>query len=113
MSDIATLAARQLAAYNERDLDAFVACYHPEVTVYDGDTVIAQGQGAFRERYADLFTRWTFGATVPQRVHHERHCIDLEDYWRVDPDSGVRSTGRVLVQYTLLDDRIGTVRFFD
>ena len=33
MPDISTLAQRQLDAYNARDLDAFVACYHPDVVV--------------------------------------------------------------------------------
>jgi len=111
MTDIATLAARQLQAYNDSDLDAFVACYHPEVVVYDGEEVIAEGRAAFRERYTDLFTRWDFGASVPTRVHHADHCIDLEDYWRVDPDSGERRDGRVLVHYQLRDGHIGAVRF--
>jgi len=111
MSLIADLAARQLAAYNRSDLDEFVDCYHPDVTVWDGEEIIAQGIVAFRERYTDLFTHWDFGATVPQRVHHGAYCVDLEDWWRVDPDHHERQEGRVLVQYRLRDDRIGTVRF--
>ena len=38
-SQIARLASRQLEAYNRADLEAFCACYHPNVLVYD-----AQGQ---------------------------------------------------------------------
>ena len=113
MSTIATLAARQLDAYNAADLDAFVACYHDEVVVMNGDAVTVEGIADFRERYTDLFTRWTFGANVPERIHHATHCMDLEDYWRIDPDTGERSGGRVLVHYELRDDRIGRVRFLD
>lgn len=113
MTPIAALAARQLEAYNAHDLDAFVACYHPEVEVWDGGACIARGTAAFRERYTDLFTRWEFGATVPERIDHAGHCVDLEDWWRIDPESGERSHGRVLVHYTLRDDQIGAVRFLD
>lgn len=113
MSPIAALAARQLAAYNAGDLDAFVACYHADVVVMNGDKITVTGIAAFRERYADLFTHWNFGATVPEQVAHGSHCIDLEDYWREDPETGERSEGRVLVHYTLRDDRIGQVRFLD
>ena len=113
MSAIATLAARQLDAYNAADLDAFVRCYHAEVVVMNGDEVTVEGIDAFRERYADLFTHWQFGASVPTRVHHASHCIDVEDYWRIHPDTGERTEGRVMVHYELRDDRIGRVRFLD
>ena len=113
MSPIAALAARQLEAYNACDLDAFVACYHPDVVVRSGDEITVTGIDAFRERYTDLFDRWNFGATVPERMDHGPHCIDLEDYWREDPETGERSEGRVLVHYTLRGDRIGQVRFLD
>ncbi len=35
-SEVAKLATRQLAAYNAADLDAFAACYAPDVVVYCG-----------------------------------------------------------------------------
>jgi hypothetical protein len=69
------------------------------------------GIAAFRERYRDLFTRWTFGAEVTQRLVLGPHAIDLERWWRIDPDQGQRSEGEVLVRYSLRDDRIGTVQF--
>ena len=34
-SEITRLAARQLEAYNQGDLEAFCACYHTDVVVYD------------------------------------------------------------------------------
>ena len=39
------------------------------------------------------------------------HCVDLEHWWRIDPETGERSEGSILVHYTLRDDLIGTVRF--
>ena len=47
---------RQLDAYNERDLDAFVACYAPDAMVVQPDgSTLASGQEQIRERYGDLF----------------------------------------------------------
>ncbi len=40
MSTIVALATQQLAAYNDSNLDAFVACYHADVRVLNGDEVI-------------------------------------------------------------------------
>jgi hypothetical protein len=112
MSEIATLAARQLAAYNASDLDAFVACYHPDVVVRDSDEIIARGRDAFRERYSDLFARWEFGAEVPERVHHGTHCVDKETYWRTNPDTQEHQRDSVMVHYSLRDRLIGSVHFF-
>lgn len=112
MSKIVELAGRQLDAYNNADLDAFVACYHPAVRVFDGDTLSVEGIESFRERYRTLFGEWRFGATVPQRIHLNDHCLDYEEWWRIDPSNGERSEGRILVRYELRDGLIGTVQFF-
>ena len=111
MNLIESLAAQQLDAYNRSDLDAFVACYHPDVVVVDGDQQVCEGRSAFRERYRDLFARFEFGGTVPERLVLEGTCVDLEHYWRIDPDSGKRTEGSVLVIYTLRERHIGHVRF--
>lgn len=57
MSVLLDLVRRQLDAYNNRDLDAFVACYHPEVTVIrllTGETTDS-GIEEFRAGYKLLF----------------------------------------------------------
>lgn len=107
----ATLVARQLDAYNRADLDAFCACYHPDVVVLDDDgSVDITGIVDFRSRYADKFARGGFGATVPQRVSLGRHCADLEHYWWIDAE-GVRHDASVFVRYTVQDNLIQTVQF--
>ncbi len=111
MTRIADLAARQLAAYNAADLDAFCACYHPQVRVLEDLEERLVGLDAFRDRYRDLFTRWAFGAEVSQRLVHGPHAVDLERWWRIDPDHAARSEGEILVRYTQRDDLIGTVQF--
>ena len=113
MSKIIALAEAQLAAYNSANLDAFVACYHPNVVVYAGETQTVQGRSAFRERYQDLFSCWQFGATVSERLAAAGHCVDLEHWWRVNPQDQQREEGSLLVRYTLLEGLIGTVQFLD
>ena len=113
MSTITELAARQLAAYNACDLDAFCACYHPDVAVWDAEAENLRGVEAFRARYEDMFARWTFGATVDTRLDLGPHCIDYESYWRIDPETNVRSDGKVLVRYTEKAGLIGLVQFLD
>jgi hypothetical protein len=105
------LAARQLAAYNRADLDAFCACYHPAVTVLDADGAVSiSGIAMFRERYAGKFAAGGFGATVSERLVLERHCVDLEHCWWLDAD-GARQDASVLVRYTVADGLIAVVQF--
>ena len=111
MSRIEDLAQQQLDAYNRSDLEGFVACYHPEVLVLDGKEQSLSGINEFRERYRALFSEWEFGASVTQRIALGAHCVDFEEWWRVDPVTGERSEGQVLVHYEERDGLIGTVRF--
>ena len=111
MSEVGRLAATQLAAYNESDLEAFCACYHPEVEVWNDRTRTYVGLETFRDRYRGLFEDWTFGATVSERVVAGEHAIDLEHWWRVDPKDDRRSEGDLLVRYTARDGLIGVVQF--
>ena len=111
MSVIERLAIRQLEAYNASDLEAFVACYHPDVVVMEGEAEVCRGREAFRERYRPMFEGWEFGGTVPQRVHLAGHCIDFEDYWRIDAKTGERTEGQILVRYQERDGLIGRVQF--
>lgn len=108
---IEDLATRQLAAYNAADLDAFCACYHPDVQMFAGEELELTGLADFRDRYADMFARGGFGATVPTRIAHGDHCVDEEHWWR-DTDDG-RNTGVILVRYRLRDGLIGLVQFLD
>jgi hypothetical protein len=111
MSAIEALAIRQLEAYNASDLEAFVACYHPEVVVMEGEDEVCRGREAFRDRYRTMFEAWEFGGTVPERLHLAGHCIDFEHYWRIDPETGERTEGQIMVHYHERDGLIGQVRF--
>lgn len=110
-SPIAALAIRQLAAYNRADLDAFCACYHREVRMFDGEELELEGIDDFRARYALMFARGGFGGDVPRRLAVGQHCVDEEEWWRIDPETGERQSGVILVRYVERDGQIGLVQF--
>lgn len=74
------LAQRQLDAYNAHDLEAFVACYHPDVEVLDfpAGTLRLQGLAPFRERYAEVLARPGLRAEVVRRIALGQVVIDEE-----------------------------------
>ena len=111
MTGIAELAQKQLDAYNASDLEAFVACYHRDVRVFNGDEESLRGREALRARYRELFHEWSFGASVPERMVLNAHCVDFEEWWRVNPSTNERSEGKILVRYEERDGLIGTVQF--
>ncbi|BDS07552.1 hypothetical protein NT6N_25920 [Oceaniferula spumae] len=109
-SKIEALAKKQLSAYNDHDLEAFVNCYHKEVVVLDADDKVkSQGREAFKKNYEAMFARGNFGATVERRLVLGEHCVDFEHWFRFV--QGEEKRGTVLVRYKLRDDLIGTVQF--
>src|SRR3990172_5057011 len=107
------LAGAQLAAYNAGDLDAFCACYHPEVRALDADgAVTLQGMPAFRERYGAIFAEFEVGAEVAARLVAEPHVVDDERWRRTRRSDGQGASGRVLVRYTAREGLIAVVQFF-
>lgn len=106
------LVQAQLDAYNRHDLDAFCACYHPQVQLFEGEELVSTGREAFRERYAEMFAGGGFGASVPDRLLTERHCVDLEKWWIQMPGEE-REEGTLLARYSLREGLIGAVQFLD
>jgi uncharacterized protein (TIGR02246 family) len=113
MSAVEALATAQLAAYNAADLDAFCACYHPDVTVLgaEGDVRI-QGIEAFRARYGGLFRDFTdVRGTVDARLPLGPHVVEREAWSRVERATGARTDGTVLVRYTEADGLLRWAQF--
>jgi hypothetical protein len=111
--EVVAMSRRQLEAYNAADLDAFCACYHPEVRVLEADgSVRTQGAEAFRARYAGLFADYRdVRAEVDGRLTLGPHVVEHERWTRTHRETGVRSAGEVLVRYTLRDGTIALVEF--
>ena len=110
-SEIDALATRQLEAYNAFDLDAFCACYHADVVVFDGDEVVIRGIDDFRTQYTGLFATRSYGASVDARIDLAGHIVEREAFWRVHPETGERTEGDVLVRYTAREGKIAVVQF--
>lgn len=100
---------RQLAAYNARDVEAFVVCFASDVLVETGDGVaICEGRDAFHARYADAFAREPrVRCTIRHRIRHGRYVVDHEFL------EGYRdgSTKEAVAIYRVADDLIEHVRF--
>ena len=72
---------KQVEAYNTRDIDAFVACHHPEIELYSLGTnePFVVGIEALRPRYKDIFDRSPkLHSEVVQRMVLSDTVIDKE-----------------------------------
>ena len=71
----------QVEAYNARDVDAFLATYHPEAGLFnhpEGETVAA-GREAMRQIYARLFEETPdLHVDITDRIVHGKFVIDRE-----------------------------------
>ncbi|MCR9128391.1 MAG: nuclear transport factor 2 family protein [Alphaproteobacteria bacterium] len=106
----AMAAERQLAAYNARDLDAFAACFAPDVEVYEFPGVLAiKGQDAFRTRYAERFKSEGLEAIAVHRAVIGDRVIDHERVW-LNGRAASEPTDLVVI-YTVRDGLIARVDF--
>jgi len=71
---------RQLDAYNDHDIDAFVATYAPDIELFKfpGDR-FCDGSRELRERYGNLFQQFPkLEASVSNRIEMGNFIIDDE-----------------------------------
>lgn len=100
---------RQLAAYNARDVDAFIANFAPDVRVLNGlGEVTLQGWEAKRERYDAAFKREPdVRCEVLHRIRHGEFVVDHE--FLAGYQDG--STKHAVAIYRVVDDLIVQVQF--
>jgi len=112
MTQVTELSDRQLEAYNRGDVEAFCACYHPQVTVLDErGEVTREGMANFRESYARMFKECSeVRATITERVALGDHVVELES-WSRRGSEGELQEGRVIVRYTECDGLVRWVQF--
>lgn len=81
-SRAARAAQRQLDAYNKRDIDAFAACFHPDVQLFDlksGELRGEPGRAALHASYGAVFERCTeLHAEVTSRAVVGNTAFDRE-----------------------------------
>jgi hypothetical protein len=112
MSDTTDLVDLQIAAYKERDLDAFLALYAKDARIrqFDG-TVVADGTNGLRSFYEPLF-RDSPGlkAQILHRIAAGGYVIDEEETTGVNVP-GYPATMHAVVVYQVKDGLIHDVIF--
>ncbi|MFF3918426.1 nuclear transport factor 2 family protein [Streptomyces sp. NPDC001852] len=78
MTDAQEIVERQLAAYNDHDMDAFVATYADDVRVRLRDGTYLRGPDALRERYAAQFAEGRCQAEIVGRLTEGEWVVDHE-----------------------------------
>ncbi|MCF3651574.1 nuclear transport factor 2 family protein [Synoicihabitans lomoniglobus] len=107
-SPVEVIVSRQLEAYNRQDVDAFVACFSPDVEIVrDGSPDVQHGRETMRQNYAAMFARFPQNqATVTQRMVVGQHAVDEE---LVEGRDG--PPFRTIAVYTITAGLISHVRF--
>jgi hypothetical protein len=80
VSQASELVDRQIAAFNHRDLDAFVACYSADARIAQADSsLLAAGHPEIRTVYGELFLQSPeLNAEIRARIEVGSFVIDEE-----------------------------------
>lgn len=104
----------QLAAYNARDIDAFIATYHDdiEISLFSAGPQI-QGKQALKDRYGQKFSDLKYlHATSLKRIVQGNYLVDheLAESASEDPNK-IDNSVRVIAAYEVFDGLIVRVSF--
>lgn len=105
----AQLAQKQLDAYNQRNLEAFLEPYAEDVKIYNfPDELVTEGKEKMREGYGQMFENTTdLHCTLMNRMVLENTVIDRE-YVIFDKN---QSPVEVIAIYKIKDEKIAEVYF--
>ncbi len=104
---------KQLAAYNARELDAFLSCFTDDCVVEDGDGhKLMAGVDQMRDRYRALFGGSpALHCTIVNRTRIGNYVMDEEHITgRLGTPPG--EIRHAVAVYKLRGDKIGHVRFY-
>ena len=105
--------AQQLSAYNDGDIDAFMATYHDDIRIEDGmgKTIVA-GKPEMRRQYSALFAQ-SPDLLAEVEIHWESHeWIINEEKITGMVGEGAPSELHAMVAYHIRDGLIDFVRMF-
>ena len=110
MPEVTDVVDRQVAAYRDRDLERFLACYAADVKVKDFDgNVLMEGLEAMRGQYGPLFRDSPqLSVRIPRRMAAGEYVID-EEYGSGIVMAGFPPEEHIAVVYRVRDDLIHDV----
>ena len=110
MSEATDVVDRQVAAYRDRELERFLACYAADIKIKDFDgNVLMDGLEAMRGQYGALFRDSPqLRADIPRRIVAGDYVID-EEYGSGIVMAGFPSEEHIAVVYRVRDGLIHDV----
>lgn len=106
----ASVVGRQLDAYNARDIEAFMDCWHEDAEVFvHPATPLAMGAGEIRTRHVARFAEPDLYANLIARFSVESMVVDREVVTRNFPE-GLRLVDVVAI-YEVTDSKIAKAWF--
>jgi hypothetical protein len=110
MSDAERIVARQLDAYNARDIDAFMANWHEDAEYFEHPAkLLARGAAEIRARHVLRFNEPNLHGRLITRISVENLVVDREVVTRDFPDG--RGSVDVIAIYEITDSRIARAWF--
>jgi hypothetical protein len=105
-----TVVAKQLDAYNARDIDAFMAVWHVDAEYFEHpDRLLARGAADIRARHEIRFKEPDLHGKLITRISVANLVIDREAVTRNFPDG--RGTVDVIAIYEIEGDKIARAWF--
>jgi hypothetical protein len=110
MSDLLEPVRKQLEAYNNRDIEAFMSCYAKDCVVEDGEgNVTMKNWDVMKAGYTDLFAASpNLHCKIVSRTVVGNYVLDEEN---VTGRRGNEGIGHVVAVYRIEDELIKHVRF--
>jgi len=98
----------QLLAYNDRDLERFIAAYSTDVVIEDGENkLLMNGHSQMRESYGTMFaTHPELHCKIFSRIKVGNYVVDEEEI----TGRGTPAPVHAVVIYRVNDDKIVHVR---
>jgi len=98
----------QLLAYNDRDLERFIAAYMPDVVFEDGEnTILTKGHDQIRKSYGNMFaTHPELHCKIVSRIKVGNYVVDEEEI----TGRGSPTPMHAVVIYRVNEDKIAHVR---
>jgi len=101
---------KQVIAYNERDIDAFVNCHSSKIELFNfpDNVPFLTGGNALRKRYGEIFTNSpNLHSEVVKRIAMGNTVIDYE----IITGRNGQETSEFIAIYEITNERIAKARF--